>query len=571
MRQNDVSGSPTRLKAVWKTIALDFIAHRLISGNAGPYDLVSIVTFGESAKIIVETAPTSWTVYNKVFEMYAGKGFPVVEPKGHGYYICGLKAAENILTQNKCASCALALVFISDGRPSDFVKSGDVLNNEIMATVESLGQVFGRRLAFTTVAIGSNDKRDDFETLQAMVNAAEKYGVHASFELPSMSSAALGDVLTKTATTLTNLQTEMANLLTSKQLYVRDVVREPRKRANEENVIIVSKSDYHLYPIKFCSRYVYSEWHDKERRRHDSWDRVPPQNPATQSVAIHKYAFGEGAERFAFRFFEVDGDGKTVLGKPLVAKESRLVLEGGVGGQEAFVQSFCRTQQLARRIASEFNEKLLSLRCVSDSTPCVTFLDCSVYHLNDSDIGKRIVLVEEKLDITSWHKWNTNNGFIEGMKEAPKLTHQELREACNPLTKSSLEAIEEVEQEEDGDDEELGDHGCVHRTVPITFSASEVAQAFSHFSHQATGKKRLICDLQGVFDEKENLLKFSDPVIHYYNPGKTDKRTVHGRTDLGQKGMFLFFKTHKDCCGHLCRLVTRGFRPRRHHHLSHKS
>lgn len=48
----------------------------------------------------------------------------------------------------------------------------------------------------------------------------------------------------------------------------------------------------------------------------------------------------------------------------------------------------------------------------------------------------------------------------------------------------------------------------------IVFTPSEVAQAFSHFSYWSSGRKRLICDLQGVYDEDENVLKFSDPVIH---------------------------------------------------------
>lgn len=98
------------------------------------------------------------------------------------------------------------------------------------------------------------------------------------------------------------------------------------------------------------------------------------------------------------------------------------------------------------------------------------------------------------------------------------------------------------------------------RRAPIVFTPSEVAQAISHFSYWATGKKRLICDLQGVYDEKENKLKFTDPVIHYYNRNKDYRRCVHGRTDRGREGMAMFHATHKDYCNKLCFLVNNGFK-----------
>lgn len=105
-------------------------------------------------------------------------------------------------------------------------------------------------------------------------------------------------------------------------------------------------------------------------------------------------------------------------------------------------------------------------------------------------------------------------------------------------------------------DDEAG--AIAGRSDLLLFTPGEVAQAFSHFSYMATGRKRLICDIQGVYDEAKKLLQISDPVIHYYHRRKEHRRNVHGRTDLGQKGMDLFFKTHE--CSELCRLVTRGFR-----------
>mmetsp|Transcript_1147 Transcript_1147/g.2962 ORF Transcript_1147/g.2962 Transcript_1147/m.2962 type:complete len:93 (+) Transcript_1147:1645-1923(+) len=45
----------------------------------------------------------------------------------------------------------------------------------------------------------------------------------------------------------------------------------------------------------------------------------------------------------------------------------------------------------------------------------------------------------------------------------------------------------------------------------------EVAQAFSHFSYIHSGRKALICDLQGTHVRRESMLYFTDPVIHYHD------------------------------------------------------
>ena len=52
---------------------------------------------------------------------------------------------------------------------------------------------------------------------------------------------------------------------------------------------------------------------------------VPMQKQKARGVAIRKKAFGEGSERFAFQFFEIESDGATVVGDALVAKTTRFV------------------------------------------------------------------------------------------------------------------------------------------------------------------------------------------------------------------------------------------------------
>jgi hypothetical protein len=47
----------------------------------------------------------------------------------------------------------------------------------------------------------------------------------------------------------------------------------------------------------------------------------------------------------------------------------------------------------------------------------------------------------------------------------------------------------------------------------------------------------LICDLQGAFNRQRKLLELTDPVIHYYDPSKDNRKAVYGRTDRGDKGI----------------------------------
>ena len=172
-----------------------------------------------------------------------------------------------------------------------------------------------------------------------------------------------------------------------------------------------------------------------------------------------------------------------------------------------------------------------------------------------------------------------NNGYAEGMDAAPEFNHEKMRSALDHLTNiehnegededdivgmggfiGELDAIDECEEEDSLDNGNDDDSTARKKVKAIKFSVSEVAQAFSHFSYLATGRKRLICDLQGVYDKTTNTIKFTDPVIHYFNYGDQERENVHGRTDRGRKGIAMFFDTHKDCCGHLCRLVTGGFK-----------
>ena len=554
MKNADVWDTRTRLDAVWLSVALDFIANRIESGAAGPMDVISVVSMGEKSVLLIHEQPTTWVLYNQIVELYSEKR---IKPMSHGYYIPSLKKAQRLLTRNTNESCSVGLCFISDGKPSDYLKycmTVSECDNLIIERVASLAPKFGRRMTLDAVGIGS---ADEFGTLQRMVDKAKDYGVKASMQLPSSSSSALGDVLHSFASSITSTQIEMTDLNTSKQQRVKNVIRESRSKASIM-IQTVSQGDFWVYNKTRVKRLVYE---DKKTDRGYKGELTPGplQHQNAECVALARGPFGEGAERFAYRFYELLGDRQTIIGKPLVAKESRYIMEGCIDDERArtkFVNTFCRTQKLAGRIAREFNSKLDSLRRVDDETPRVEFLDCSVYKLDDRNIGNLRVLVEEKIDQIKWTKWNANNGYVRGMKEAPKFDETDLQIAMKNIRNIDLDILEEGEEEED---EISCDNGSISvYSTPIVFTAADIAQAFSHFSYWATGRKRLICDIQGVFCEETNNLRLSDPVIHYYNHLKENKKMVHGRTDRGRKGFAMFWATHK--CNELCHLVTNGFK-----------
>jgi Alpha-kinase family/von Willebrand factor type A domain len=574
MKKGDMWGTRNRLDSAWVAIALDFLAARLESGVGRETDVVSIIEMGEEANLVFEDVPTTWVLFNEIVDRYNNKDSI---PQGHGYYLPSLAVADELLMKNSNAACAPALMFLSDGAPSDQRyleapkgQSITLRDKNMIETIESLAKKFGRQLTFTAVGIGSDN---EFDLLQRMVDAAKDYGAIAEFVLPSMTSSSLGMAISSVATSITKTQIEMTEIGSTTQRKVREVLRESKSKARKL-LTQISEEDFDLYHLSETTRKVYREEHSEDRGKEIFYDEVPLQHADAKYVAFSKGPFGEGAERFAFRFFEIASDGKTVLGLPMVAKESRFILnEVGVENEEArktFVQTFCGTQQIARRLAMKFNDRLKSNPRVHHDTPRISILDCSIYELDDIYLGKLSVLVESRLDESKWFKWNSNNGMVNGIKvpEAEKnhLTQQykaaQINAVAVNLVNANLDMIEEQSDDDDSfnsDEDEKNDKADV---ASIVFTASQVAQAFSHFSFCHTKGKRLVCDLQGVFDEAKNELQFSDPVIHYYSSKHHRRRNVHGRTDRGRNGIDDFFRTHS-CAeqNNLCQLVSRGFCP----------
>ena len=84
--------------------------------------------------------------------------------------------------------------------------------------------------------------------------------------------------------------------------------------------------------------------------------------------------------------------------------------------------------------------------------------------------------------------------------------------------------------------------------APTEPTVDDVPQAFTHWTYEASRRKRMVCDLQGFFTGGRFVLV--DPVIHSDGDGGGG---AFGRTDRGQKGMADFLRSHE--CNALCRAL----------------
>jgi len=420
MRKDDVSEGITRSDAMWLSLAINFVANRLETCTASSLDVVSVVSMqGQQAKILIESHPTNWVLFNKFINFLRFS-----EPGLDGNYIPALNQAKELLKRNDYGSCALSLMFISDGKPSDRVKFNSVSKDLVKGLgsqprisraahfdnigsvsseiVSSLASAFGRRLSVGTVGIAGDG--EDFSVLQSMAKTCSKFGVQGTFNAVGLDATELSVVVSNLASTLTSTQMEMTTMGSSTQRCVREVLREP---INTPDDIVFSDQSWNLHKVEKQVR-----WSQLEQNIHSqnprSWDWVP-ERPLEQNrqIAVRKEYFGEGAERIVRKFREVNARNEFV-GNVMVAKESRFVLPEDGTESRNFHKMFCQSQTQARGLAKKFNQQLQRIPGINNSVPRISFLDCTVYVLDN----KVEILVEKKLQTDKFAKWNSNDGLV---------------------------------------------------------------------------------------------------------------------------------------------------------------
>eukprot|EP00854_Cymbomonas_tetramitiformis_P012116 gene12116-14317_t len=487
MRNADLADGATRSDAVWLTLAKDFVALRLETKEASGTDVFSLVLMNKDSTVMFRHRPIDWLLYNDLVEQLR-----TAEPMSEGNYFPALDAAEQLLLSNTHGSCALMLVFLSDGKPSDRLPTNAQLNLGsrsmscryrllVEARISILASQFGRRLTVATIGFGPT--KEDFSVLDAMAAASEDYGSVGIFQAPSLTVESLGGAMSSLTLSLTETKTELTQLGgESLQRTVRSIVRESRRAVDEtrlsdnwihytpESVLRLVKRDSHR-----------SSWVDFVVENWVGKDGGFVENEGRYGLAMKKTVFGEGAERMVRKFRLVSRQG-TFYGPPMVAKESRFAEDISYSTSLEFHTKFCDTQAQAQRLAKKFNEKLSLVPGVTDRTPRVQFLKCMVFVVMDNNQGRIGLLVEDMLDPTKYMKWNNNAGHVAGQVAAP--AHQQ----GGPL----FDLKEEEEEEDCNPDADS------IRNVSISIEDADIPQAFTHFTYRHSRRKMMVCDLQGV-------------------------------------------------------------------------
>ena len=544
MRQGDVTGFDTRTEAVYECLARDFVEPQLQSGGGGGTCVVTLIEMSDTAKVVLQRRPLDAALAACMRER--GR----LRARNHGNFLPALDCALDVLQADESNGARLLLLFLSDGAPSDqqdmacahgvqvwnvdrkadpklgHTSKGagwycrqrvlERVGRECVERVEKLGDLFGRdRTIISTVAFGS--AQEDFATLQKMSEALPRN----SFQKLGLNAAQLHTAFTSLTSSLTTLRTEGGSQL-SLESRGKQVVKHLAKR-DDVNQMLSEKDGWYLYsaaeddwgePQRCLAKYV---WHTQSR------SMMPvPFSKGADGLAFFETPFAEGREKYAYKCTEIRGlnttrDGSCYserVGTLLVGKESSSKDRLGL----KFLKDALRIQSEASQLARRFNDRLRRSAAFD-----VTFAKCALYECRDETYPEGVawVLAEEEL-VGKYTKWNNNAGGV-------------LPQERDPV---ALGAIQE--EDEDSSDEEWGGVGR-----PVV---SEVPQAFSHFTFEDTDRKKLVCDMQGVWNSTDGYV-LTDPVVHYVS--KSGRRHLNGATDKGHDGVVKFFETHK--CGALCR------------------
>ncbi|ETV75399.1 hypothetical protein H257_10250 [Aphanomyces astaci] len=561
MREADVESFRSRSDAVFATVALDFVGKHLDDGSSiNGTDVLTLIEMRDTATTVLFREPITNVLFNKLVSLKNK-----ARPYFHGNYLPALAAVTDALVLDEDTSSAIAVVFLSDGQPSD-ATSPYGLAFAIRECVRSWGEKFGQRLHVSTIGFGA--RYVDFCVLKDMAVVATDAGAHGSFTNTQLSahglSSTLTDLRSSLSATRTSLITTGLDSLSSGNQVLRQVARKVQFMTLTNDVLEDGKWDIYTTSVKKF------QLNPTLTRRHGmhNWTPVAMAEGIT-GRAMRQSVFGEGAERIVYQFCQVQRSSTgvaTVVPPMMVAKYSRYVMSNSKEEMH-FHEVFCRTQRTAGKYAHRFNADVAKK---ANNVATITFLECSVYVLDGMS-----VLVETMLPQAQYKKWNGNNGYVQGQSQVKAPNVHKLLQSLGisqqleppPLARATTQSInkptlDRIEEEDESSDSDCDDDVCPpNLTAPgagqprnnnVTIAVEDVPQAFSHFTYFKSRRKALVCDLQGVLNTKSTPPEFhlTDPVIHHRGHGKVRK---YGRTDHGIGGMHRFFQTHE--CNRLCELL----------------
>ena len=298
MKTCDVFDFKNRSRAVFGMLALEFVAKQRLSGEGSDTDVVSLVLMRDSAEVVFEREPMGLMLYDMFVGLHDDG-----EPRSHGHYLPALAAAEELLGGGTNGCCALSLLFLSDGRPSDHIilcdgESYHAVVDSITDRVSSLAGLFGQQLCVTTLGVARRGA--DFSVLEAMADAARDAGAHGEFRRPELSSQGLGTAIASSVLSLTSTRRRLTTLA-DEGGHLRELRQVEKEAAgspwNHAPTADLTGSGWVVYTHR-VQRFEYSS--DAKNKTGNPWVNVSPFANEANGIAIRTKASGEGAERLVF-------------------------------------------------------------------------------------------------------------------------------------------------------------------------------------------------------------------------------------------------------------------------------
>ncbi|KAJ1430264.1 hypothetical protein B484DRAFT_463090 [Ochromonadaceae sp. CCMP2298] len=138
MRNSDVTGHRFRSRGAYYTIANEMIAQPLLRDQNSFTDVVTVIEMRDGAVVTIDKEPITWELHNKIVDL----ANEPLRAGGRGNYLPALQKSSEVLHSIEDENCALLLLSLSNGIPSD--RKPDV----ILAEVRTICRRFRDRLTF---------------------------------------------------------------------------------------------------------------------------------------------------------------------------------------------------------------------------------------------------------------------------------------------------------------------------------------------------------------------------------------------------------------------------------------